>query len=191
MHVASFSRVLRTGEALLLRSPSGDEAGALLAYTRQLFHESSRHLSHPPSFFDAMTEDAERAFLEDFRAHPKNFFLAAYLDSRIVGTASITLERATYSAHCATIALAVLKSHWGKGIGRLLTQTLIDHASRAGVWNLMLRVRAFNTVAIALYESLGFERVGTLRAIADLPEGFADEFIYQCDTRLTSHPPRK
>ncbi len=59
-------------------------------------------------------------------------------------------------------------------------------AERVGVWNLSLRVRTFNTPAIALYEHAGFFRVGTMQAAAlieGLPE---DEHIYQ---RLGSRHP--
>jgi ribosomal protein S18 acetylase RimI-like enzyme len=73
------------------------------------------------------------------------------------------------------------------GLGVLLTTTLAAVASEHGITNLLLRVRAGNAAAIRLYERLGFQRVGTLRAVARLGDGtVADEHVYQ---RLTGDAP--
>jgi len=58
-------------------------------------------------------------------------------------------------------------------------EKLIATCAEVGITNLTLRVRTFNQSAIHLYERLGFRRVGTLHAIVELPEGFADEHVYQ------------
>ncbi len=50
----------------------------------------------------------------------------------------------------------------GQGLGRRLLQGLVHSAEQAGVETLTLDVRGDNTAAIALYESEGFERYGTL-----------------------------
>lgn len=62
---------------------------AVLSYIRELSKEAARHLNHPPTFFEAMSEEAERTFLDGCAAHPQNFFVAAFLDSRVIGTANI------------------------------------------------------------------------------------------------------
>jgi [ribosomal protein S18]-alanine N-acetyltransferase len=170
---------LRTGEAVDLRSPDAADGAAVLSYIRSLSKEAFRNLNHPPEFFEAMTEEAEAAFLESCAKHPKNFFIAAFLDGKVIGTTNITLETATFSPHCAELGLGVLEPYRQRGVGRLLMDALIDNAEKNGVWNLALRVRTFNAPAIALYDSLGFRRVGVLRQIAELPDGLADEYVYQ------------
>lgn len=179
MRIPTVATKLGTGEALELRSPAPGEAPAVLSYIRELSREASRNLNHPPAFFDAMTEAAEAAFLESCAAPPKSFFIAAFHGDRVVGTASITTSGATFSAHCAELGIGVLEPYRRRGVGRILMTALIENAEAVGVWNLTLRVRTFNQPAIALYESLGFVRVGTLCRVAQLPEGFADEHVYQ------------
>ena len=170
---------------LELRSPDGADAAAVLAYIRALSKEAYRYLNHPPAFFEAMTLDVERAFLEGCAAHRKNVLIAASLDGLVIGTTNISIHAASFSPHCAELGLGVLEPYRKMGVGRLLMETLIEAANAVGVWNLHLRVRTFNAPAIALYESLGFRRVGVLEAVAELPDGLADEYMYQ---RIGSGP---
>jgi ribosomal protein S18 acetylase RimI-like enzyme len=179
MKITPVERHLRTGERVELRSPDVAEAPELLSYIRALASEASRNLNHPPEFFEAITEEGEAAFLEACATHPKSFLLAAYVDGHVVGTTNLTAASATFSPHCGELGLGVLASHRRKGVGRLLMEALIENAEKVGVDNLLLRVRAFNAPAIALYEALAFRRVGILYRVARLPDGFADEYLYQ------------
>ncbi len=151
----------------------------MLTFIRQLTHEAWRNLNHPPAYFDAMTEGAEASFLDAIAHHPKNFMLVAWQDGSPIGNFGITASPATFNAHSAELGLGVLRAFHGLHVGETLLRRGIAEASRVGTWNLILRVRTFNTAAIALYEKVGFERVGTLRAAAVLPEGIIDEYIYQ------------
>ena len=54
----------------------------------------------------------------------------------------------------------MLKEHWGKGIGRALTEACIECARRAGYSQLELEVVSGNTPAISLYRSFGFTEYG-------------------------------
>lgn len=56
--------------------------------------------------------------------------------------------------------IAVHPSAQGRGFGRLLLDALIAEASRRGVTQLFLEVRADNDVAQQLYLSVGFEVIG-------------------------------
>ncbi|HVH42419.1 MAG TPA: GNAT family N-acetyltransferase [Labilithrix sp.] len=170
---------LRTGESVELRSPDAADASAVLDFIRALSREASRNINHPPEFFEAMTVEAEASFLESCAAHPTNFFIAAFLGAAVVGTANISTSGASVSRHCAELGLGVLAMCREKGLGRRLMETLIENAQQNGVWNLQLRVRTFNEPAIALYDSLGFRRVGVLQRVAHLDDGFADEYVYQ------------
>jgi L-amino acid N-acyltransferase YncA len=71
------------------------------------------------------------------------------------------------ASHVANAGFMVDPAHSGKGVGRALAQHVIDQARadgyRAMAFNAVVET---NTVAVALWQSLGFEIVATL------PEGF-------------------
>lgn len=56
--------------------------------------------------------------------------------------------------------IAVAEPFRGQGVGRLITQALLQYAADLGAGYLTLEVRAHNERAKALYHSLGFFRVG-------------------------------
>lgn len=59
-------------------------------------------------------------------------------------------------------AVAVAHPAKGRGIGRALVTTLIDRLADADITRVYLEVRADNTPAMTLYESLGFEPIAIL-----------------------------
>ena len=63
--------------------------------------------------------------------------------------------------------IAVLEPFRGRGIGRLITQALLQYASNLGASYLTLEVREHNETAKALYQSLGFVRVGIRKKYYD------------------------
>jgi [ribosomal protein S18]-alanine N-acetyltransferase len=56
--------------------------------------------------------------------------------------------------------LAVDPAHWGRGVGRALLRTVLDHAAGATVF---LEVRTDNQPAIGLYRSESFTVIGIRR----------------------------
>jgi ribosomal protein S18 acetylase RimI-like enzyme len=170
---------LRDGRVAEFRSPDARDAQPSLAFIRQLSRESFRNLNHPALFFERMTVDAQAAFLEAALSHGRNFMISAWVDDVLAGNTNLAVEGSSFSTHAAQLGLGVLKAYQGLGLGRLLTENLIATAREIGITNLILRVRTFNDPAIRLYESIGFKKVGTLRGVALLPDGPADEHIYQ------------
>lgn len=91
----------------------------------------------------------------------RNHYVAARADGRLVGYAGITRlgRRAPYEHEVHTIG--VHPDYQGRGIGRRLLADLLDFADSAGPGGVVfLEVRTDNAAAIALYESVGFVRVG-------------------------------
>jgi [ribosomal protein S18]-alanine N-acetyltransferase len=66
---------------------------------------------------------------------------------------------ARYDEAWHVMSIAVDPDHQRRGIGRLLMDAIIEVAGEGA--NFTLEVRVSNTPAIALYESYGFESVGT------------------------------
>ena len=88
-----------------------------------------------------------------------------------MGSAGINcIGRKEKIRHRAEFGISVDKAYWGLGIGRALTKACIECAGRAGYVQLELEVVAENGIAIALYESVGFEEYGRN------PKGFRSRF---------------
>ena len=80
--------------------------------------------------------------------------------------------------------IGVLPNHRKKGIGKALTQRLIDYSISQKLSFLSLEVRVSNSVAIGLYTTLGFKEVGKRKNFYSNPKEdalimtryFKDEF---------------
>lgn len=96
---------------------------------------------------------------EDFRnslLDEKNGYLVAVIDGAVVGYCGcwgIAGEGDIYN-------VAVKKEFRRQHIGEMLLKTLIKTSVELGITAFTLEVRASNTPAINLYESLGFEPAG-------------------------------
>jgi ribosomal-protein-alanine N-acetyltransferase len=73
--------------------------------------------------------------------------------------------------------VAVAPDFRRKGIGKALISELIARAAERGVSRIVLEVRVSNHPAIALYEQMGFCRVGTRKGFYDFPKEDADIMI--------------
>ncbi len=93
------------------------------------------------------------------RATSSDFWVAA--DANVLGYALVFYSRRHAVARL--YSLAVAASARGRGVGRWLMAHVSDGARQRGARELRLEVRKSNTAAIALYESLGFQRFGERR----------------------------
>lgn len=66
------------------------------------------------------------------------------------------------------------------GIGRRLMKFLLERARAAGMQDVFLEVRPSNPIAIRLYESLGFTRIGVRKAYYQASGGREDAWVYKC-----------
>ena len=113
----------------------------------------------------AMSEqDARAMWLMD---PPDRTVVAVVDDEQILGSANYHRNRPGPGGHVASANFMVDPAHWGEGIGRALCEEGLAWAKRQGYRAMQFNaVAESNTLAIALYESLGFETVGTV------PEAF-------------------
>ena len=66
-----------------------------------------------------------------------------------------------------------------RGAGRALLCMLLSRARRAGMLQAFLEVRPSNAAAMALYEDLGFERIGLRRGYYQAANGREDAVVYR------------
>jgi ribosomal protein S18 acetylase RimI-like enzyme len=97
------------------------------------------------------------------RTRPENVVVAE-VDGRAVGWGKIehptSLPASTHVWH--VTGLAVDPEFEGRGVGRALTEALVDEARARGGRRITLRVFSSNERAQRLYERLGFELEGVL-----------------------------
>lgn len=71
-----------------------------------------------------------------------------------------------------------------QGVGRKLLEYLLDYARKAGMEHAFLEVRPSNPVAIHLYESMGFVRVGVRKGYYQGTPNREDAWVYKLALNL-------
>jgi ribosomal-protein-alanine N-acetyltransferase len=92
---------------------------------------------------------------------------------RIVGYAVMSMGAG--EAHI--LNLCVRQEARRAGVGRSLIRYLLEQAEDAGMLEAFLEVRPSNTVAMVLYQSLGFEQIGTRRGYYQAVGGREDAAV--------------
>ncbi|OBI12950.1 ribosomal protein S18-alanine N-acetyltransferase [Mycobacterium sp. E2497] len=93
-------------------------------------------------------------------ASPHNHYVAARVGGVLVGYAGISRLGRTPPFEYEVHTIGVDAAYQGLGIGRRLLEELLVFAEGGVVF---LEVRTDNEAAIALYQSVGFERIGLRR----------------------------
>ncbi|MBB3118331.1 GNAT family N-acetyltransferase [Pseudoduganella violacea] len=143
----------------------------------------------PAAFGSSLEEEQERpqASTEAFLSAAAIF--GAFADGALLGTAALLREPRQKESHrAALIGVYVRPEQRGRGLARRLAQTVVDHArSLPDLRLLTLDVTETNTQAIALYESLGFQRYGVLPEATCVDGVFYGQVEMVC--RLSDLPP--
>ena len=112
---------------------------------------------------DQSLEEARPWWMEE----PPGLTIVALDADTILGSAKMGPNRPGRGAHVATASFMVDPSHRGRGVGRALGAYALAWARDAGYSAMQFNaVVETNTAAIALWEELGFDIVGTV------PEAF-------------------
>jgi len=110
------------------------------------------------------SEDARGLWMEP---PPGHTVVAVDDGGTVVGSAKTGPNRPGRGAHVATASFMVDPAHHGQGVGSALGRYVIDWARQAGYRSMQFNaVVETNTAAVALWQRLGFEILGTV------PEAF-------------------
>jgi L-amino acid N-acyltransferase YncA len=113
---------------------------------------------------DLTLETARTLWLEAPRGHT----VVAVEGDQVLGSAKMGPNRPARGAHIATASFMVDPAHAGKGIGRALGSYVVEWARSEGYRGMQFNaVVETNAAAIRLWESLGFEVLGTVPAAFD------------------------
>ena len=145
---------MSTAPAIELLTPATPE---LLSATREVFREYAAQLGVDLCF---QNFEAELADLPGDYAAPRGALLLATVDGEVAGCGALRpLADVDYPNACEMKRLFVRPAFRRFGIGRLLTQALMDRGLQAGYSNLLLDTLDDMEAARGLYTSLGFEEI--------------------------------
>jgi RimJ/RimL family protein N-acetyltransferase len=151
---------LNDGGILLLREAEVEDAAAILNYIAIIAHESD-FLTFGPGEFE-VTLEQEKELLDNWLASERHLYLLGLIEDTIVASLTFSAGRRPRVQHAGEFGMSVGKGYWGRGIGGLMLDRLIEWAKEMGVIKkINLRVRTDNERAIALYEKKGFLHEGT------------------------------
>jgi L-amino acid N-acyltransferase YncA len=93
---------------------------------------------------------------------PTNTVFVADLDDQVVGTAYLRTNTVGLGDHICNAGWMVTPTQQGKGIGRRFAEHVISEAKRMGYRAMQFNAVVATNPAVRLWESLGFEIVGTV-----------------------------
>jgi putative acetyltransferase len=78
-------------------------------------------------------------------------------------SASLSFQQQDVFKHRATFGISIRDDYQNKGLGKILTQYMLDIAKERGMKKVELTVVTQNERAIHIYEKMGFEKEGLIR----------------------------
>jgi RimJ/RimL family protein N-acetyltransferase len=169
--------ILKDGRRVTLRLAAPEDAEAMIAFVQTVDAET-RFLAREQGEF-SMTARQEHEFIVTWQKEKRALWLVAESDGQIVAACNVQpLRNMQRFRHRAMFALSVRRAYWRQGIGRCMMIEALRWCRETGYEQAELTVVAGNTAAIALYESLGFERAGVYKNALKYSDGtYADEYF--------------
>lgn len=127
----------------------------------------------------AIDRDLSDGAVHAYWMMPAHDVFVAELDGRIVGTYYMMHNQRGGGAHVANCGYMTAPEARGRGIARAMCLHSLDHARARGFCAMQFNhVVSTNTGAVALWQKLGFEIVGTLPKAFNHPvHGFVDSYV--------------
>ncbi len=145
---------------MLIRPAEPSDAAEIMAIYNPVVLTSTATFDLVPR-----TLDEQRSWLSD-RAGARVVLVAETDDGSVTGFAALSpyRDRAAYSTTVED-SVYIHAEHRGRGVGRLLLDTLVDTARAHGFHAVMARIVADHEASIRLHEQCGFEKVGHEREV--------------------------
>lgn len=169
---------LKTGERITFRSPVVEDAQACLDYLAAVAGETDFLLMNA-EVAKQMTLEGEKAFLKARIDNPNDMHLIGWIDGELVTMFNIERSPNPRLRHVAEVAIAIRKPYWGKGVGTLAFELMLDWARENGVRTVRLSVFEKNVRAQALYRKMGFGVCGTHRDAFLVNGEYEDEILME------------
>ena len=162
---------MSSSASFTLRHAREQDAASIHALKQSIYAEDKWFINDgPPS--QGMIERQLRSLDVE-----KHLYLIAEKEKQACGWLELYCLQPKKINHIATLTLAVAKAYRGKGIARRMLEQAIVWAKTMKIHKIALNVRANNTAAIRLYDSLGFMIEGREKDQIKLDNGFEDNLI--------------
>lgn len=150
----------KNGDRFILRNAELSDAANLIRYLKVTTGETPYLIREPEEI--SLTEAQEKKYIQSNIDAERGLMLVAIVGGKHVGNCSLMSmgEFSRYRHRC-DVAIALYQEYCGRGIGRIMLETILEVAKNLGYEQAELEVIADNKTAIALYEKLGFKIYGT------------------------------
>lgn len=129
----------------------------------------NHYIVHTPITFDVKpyTVDARRAWFDEHGATGRHRLIVAIDDDGSIAGYATTSRWRPKAAYDTTVESSVYCRHdvRGRGIGRLLYQSLFDAIDGEDVHMIVAGATLPNEASVALHEGMGFKQVGIFREV--------------------------
>ncbi|POR56827.1 GNAT family N-acetyltransferase [Bosea psychrotolerans] len=144
-------------------------------------------LQAPEAFGASHAEEAARppaTFIARITPAPPSLVFGAFADAELVGIAGFLAGSSEKSRHRGMLWGVYLAPDWrGRGIARALVEAVVQHAAQH-VLVLQARAVTTNSVALHLYERLGFKPYGIESKALRINDALFDEALLALDFSL-------
>ena len=169
---------LKDGRFAILKTPQPDDAEKLLRFIKQSCSETNFLARYPEEW--TITVEQEISWVNRLRTSQDALAISCYVDEDIVGNCEINFKSGLKTSHRATVAIAILQTWWGQGIGSAMFTEMLKVAKSHGTEIVELGVIEGNKRAMGLYEKFGFRSVAVWPKAFKLKDGtFQTEIIMQ------------
>jgi len=113
-------------------------------------------------------------------AHMQSCRIVAIENKTILGWAALSpvSSRCVYGG-VAEVSVYISEKHRGKGVGKLLIQSLIEKSESEGIWTLQSGIFPENEGSIRLHEKAGFRRIGKRERVGRLDGIWKDNVLFE------------
>lgn len=164
----------KSGRTVILRNAEVSDADDLIKYLKITANETPYLLRSSEEVI--LTREQEEDFIKKHTDAKRELMLIATTEGELIGNC-LLMSVGSYkrNSHRCEIAIALYQKFCGNGIGKIMMQTVLDMARRAGYEQAELEVISGNKGAIALYEMLGFKKYGSFPGSMKYADGsYAD-----------------
>ncbi len=162
---------------ITIRSIEPNDASAFNALKKTIEAESPYMLYDKDE--NQTTDAQQESFIERVTSpnSASNLFVLDF-HGDLVGFMALMGGQLNKKKHSREIAMGVLKSHTGKGLGKRLLTHAISFSKKTGITRLELTVISENMPAIGLYEKIGFNLEGIKKCSIRIGGRLLDERCY-------------
>ena len=173
----------KDNQEFVIRKPIENDAEDLIAYSKLVFASTDQLLNTVEEY--TITTEGEKAWINNFLQNPDSIALVAELNNQIVGMLFFVSQTKRKNAHVGEFGVNVHPDYRSLGIGKALTEYLIEWAkAHTQIEKVFLQVFATNVGAIGLYTHLGFKEEGRfVKAIKQDSGGYVDILQMYIETK--------